>query len=748
MHGSHGNEGSPVVESIVNGLPGAAIYLSSDGLRIKYVNEACDFLLDPLLRGVDIIGRRLRECLPGGEDNGIFAVLREVIMTGRRAEHNELWMLDGQGDDLCADVSALPVDEGTSRRNVLVIVQDITGRKRTEEELRRSEQMLKIVIDHFPGMVYWKDRNSVYLGVNRESAIIAGFSDPSGYIGRTDYDLPWASTEADAYRADDREVMESGEAKLHITERQRRVDGSVAWLDTSKVPLRDSQGNIIGVLGTSRDITAIKKAEEALRESEERFRVMADGTPGLLWVTDENGKRMFANKYYRDFFQLPPDHEVNEKWFLAIHPDDKAEYVEKMNEALIERKPFSAQARVKRADGKWRWLESNASPRFSPTGKFLGFVGISNDITERKRAEEAYRESEARLRFYIDNAPQAVIEWDSDLRVTRWAGEAESMFGYTADETIGRPIMELNIVHPDDVSIVEGVISRLTGRNDSSKVIVMNRNITKDGRVIYCTWYNTVLKNKNGRMASVFSLIADNTARVKAEIELKRSNADLQQFAYVASHDLQEPIRMVTAYLSLLDSRYREQLDSRARMYIDYAIDGGLRAKDLIQDLLDYSRIDTRGKQFEPTAMEDVLRKAVNVLLLQINEENAVITHDPLPTILADQAQMVQVMQNLLSNAVKFHGREPPEVHVSSRDVGREWQFSVRDNGIGIDPRYSDRLFVLFQRLHTGQEYKGTGIGLAISKKIIERHGGRIWFESRPGQGTTFYFTVPKGKVI
>lgn len=748
MHGSHGNEGSPVVESIVNGLPGAVIYLSSDGLRIKYVNEACDFLLDPLLRGVDITGRRLRECLPGGEDNGIFAVLREVIMTGRRAEQNELWMHDGQGDDLCADVSALPVDEGTSRRNVLVIVQDITGRKRTEEELRRSEQMLKIVIDHFPGMVYWKDRNYVYLGVNRESAIIAGFSDPSGYIGRTDYDMPWASTEADAYRADDREVMESGEAKLHIIERQRRVDGSVAWLDTSKVPLRDSQGNIIGVLGTSRDITAIKKAEEALRESEERFRVMADGTPGLLWVTDGNGKRMFANKYYRDFFQLPPGQEVNEKWFLAIHPDDKAEYVEKMNEALIERKPFSAQARVKRADGEWRWLESNASPRFSPTGKFLGFVGISYDVTERKRAEEAYRESETRLRFYIDNAPQAVIEWDSDLRVTRWAGEAESMFGYTADETIGRPIMELNIVHPDDVSIVEGVISSLTGRNDSSKIIVMNRNITKDGRVIYCTWYNTVLKNKNGRMASVFSMIADNTARVKAEMELKRSNADLQQFAYVASHDLQEPIRMVTAYLSLLDSRYREQLDSRARMYIDYAIDGGLRAKDLIQDLLDYSRIDTRGKQFEPTAMEDVLRKAVNVLLLQINEENAVITHDPLPTILADQAQMVQVMQNLLSNAVKFHGKEPPEVHVSSRDVGREWQFSVRDNGIGIDPRYSDRLFVLFQRLHTGQEYKGTGIGLAISKKIIERHGGRIWFESRPGQGTTFYFTVPKGKVI
>lgn len=226
--------------------------------------------------------------------------------------------------------------------------------------------------------------------------------------------------------------------------------------------------------------------------------------------------------------------------------------------------------------------------------------------------------------------------------------------------------------------------------------------------------------------------------------KLEISNKELQQFAYVASHDLQEPLRMVTAYLSLLEKRYADQLDGKAKQYMDLAIDGGLRAKQLIHDLLEFSRIDSQAKEFQKVSMEDVLGKTLDNLALVIREGNAVLSHEPLPTIKADDLQMIQVMQNLIGNAIKFRGEEPPRIHIGCDDEGDRWRFSVQDNGIGIDPQYHEKIFVLFQRLHTKEEYAGTGIGLAICKKIVERHGGRIWFESRPGSGTTFYFTMPK----
>ena len=202
---------------------------------------------------------------------------------------------------------------------------------------------------------------------------------------------------------------------------------------------------------------------------------------------------------------------------------------------------------------------------------------------------------------------------------------------------------------------------------------------------------------------------------------------------------------MVTAYLSLLKDRYRDQLDERAKMYIDTAVKGGLRSRELIRDLLDYSRVETTTEPVREIKMESVLSKVLTNLQEQIKDEGAIISHESLPTIRADGSQMVQVLQNLIANAIKYHGAEQPRVHIRCREDVKEWLFSVQDNGIGIDQRFKDKIFVLFQRLHTREEYSGTGIGLAISKKIVERHGGRIWFESELGMGSTFYFTIPKG---
>jgi light-regulated signal transduction histidine kinase (bacteriophytochrome) len=229
--------------------------------------------------------------------------------------------------------------------------------------------------------------------------------------------------------------------------------------------------------------------------------------------------------------------------------------------------------------------------------------------------------------------------------------------------------------------------------------------------------------------------------------DLKRSNAELEQFAYVASHDLQEPLRMVSSYLQLLSRRYQGKLDSDADEFIDFAVDGARRMQRLIEDLLAFSRIGTRGKPFEQVNANLALDKALANLTMTIEETSSKIMRSELPTLNADETQLVQLFQNLIVNGIKFHKTdETPKVEISAVQEGNEWKFAVQDNGIGIDLQFAERIFVIFQRLHPRTEYPGTGIGLAICKKIVERHGGRIWVESKPDAGATFYFTFPTTK--
>jgi light-regulated signal transduction histidine kinase (bacteriophytochrome) len=248
-------------------------------------------------------------------------------------------------------------------------------------------------------------------------------------------------------------------------------------------------------------------------------------------------------------------------------------------------------------------------------------------------------------------------------------------------------------------------------------------------------------------------VIADITERKRAEAELaaqkaelERSNSELEQFAYIASHDLQEPLRMVASYTELLGQRYEGALDERADKYIHYAVDGARRMQRLVDDLLQYSRVGTQGKVLKPTDTDRIIDDILEGMREALATARARVSRDELPVVLADGVQLGQVFQNLMGNAVKFRSVASPEIRVGCRELAFEWEFSVADNGIGIEPEQSDRVFQMFQRLHARGEYEGSGIGLAIVKKIVDRHGGRVWFESAPGEGTTFFFTLPKEK--
>jgi signal transduction histidine kinase len=282
-------------------------------------------------------------------------------------------------------------------------------------------------------------------------------------------------------------------------------------------------------------------------------------------------------------------------------------------------------------------------------------------------------------------------------------------------------------------------------------VEVVHTHYTPDGSTRYVEVHGYPIFNEEGNMDQMIEYTLDVTERKRAKKEVKRytdelerSNEDLEQFAYVVSHDLREPARMVEGYLELLEDRYQGQLDEKADKYIDHAVDGAERMQEMIKALLELSRIETEGKEPAPTDVEAVLERTLNVLGQAIEETEADVTHDPLPTVMADEAQLGLVFQNLIANAIKFRREDvPPHVHVSAEREGDEWVFSVADNGIGIDPEQADRLFQIFQRLHTREEYEGLGIGLALCRRVVERHGGRIWVESEPGEGTNFFFTIP-----
>jgi len=369
---------------------------------------------------------------------------------------------------------------------------------------------------------------------------------------------------------------------------------------------------------------------------------------------------------------------------------------------------------------------------------------LEEKYIEHERAEEKSKKIADEWQTTFDSITDLVMILDNEFRMVRVNEATLRFFNIPMDRILGSSCFPLVYGMNEPPEPNPFTKMRRTKKHEETELYLAETGI-------WLLVSADPILDGEGNIIGLVHIVKDISDRKRSEEALKekteelaRSNRELEEFAYVASHDLQEPLRMVTSYVQLLARRYQKRLDSEAEEFINFAVDGATRMHSLINDLLAYSRVGIRGQTFERFNCETILQQSLDNLKVTIEESGAVVTHDSLPTLMADGSQLGQLFQNLIGNAIKFRGDEPPRVHVSATPNGKGWTFSVRDNGIGIAPEYTERIFVIFQRLHSNDKYPGTGIGLAICKKIVERHGGRIWVESEPGKGATFYFTLPK----
>jgi PAS domain S-box-containing protein len=527
----------------------------------------------------------------------------------------------------------------------------------------------------------------------------------------------------------------------------RRRDGSEFPIEIMLSPLESPEGTL--VTAAIRDISVRKDAEKVLAQMEGKYRGLMEAAPDAMVVVNQGGEIVLLNLQAEKQFGYRRDELLGQK-VTNIIPEGFAERLiaddlRSSEDALAQEIGTGIELTGRRKDRSEFPIEIMLSPLESTEGMLV--TAAVRDIGVRKNGEKVLAQMEGKYRGLLEAAPDAMVVVNQGGEIVLLNLQAEKQFGYRRDELLGQKVTNIipdgfaERLVADDLRSAEDALAQeigtgieLTGRRKDKTEFPIELMLSPLGGAegILVT---AAIRNISVRKAAETHLIS------KVQ-ELNRSNEELGQFAYIASHDLQEPLRMVASYTQLLSRRYKGKLDSDADEFIAFAVDGATRMQRLIQDLLAYSRVGTKGKELLKTSSEDALQHALANLRGAVEESGAMITHDPLPDVLADEMQLIQLFQNLVGNAIKYQSPGTPKVHIAALNGGNQWRFSVNDNGLGIDPQYFDRIFGMFQRLHKREEFAGTGIGLAICKKIVERHGGQISVESQPGQGSTFRFAL------
>jgi len=628
--------------------------------------------------------------------------------------------------------------------NASLLYRADTRRKQAEDELRANEERRRLIIETaFDAFVSLDDRGLI-TDWNRQAEITFGWARDE-IMGKPLVDTIIPPQYREAHTRGLQRFLATGEGpvlnrRMELTALHR--DGSEFPAELTIWPIK--VGDSYRFNAFLHDITERNEAQESLRVKEEQVRLLLNSTSEAIYGADLDGNCTFCNPSCLHMLGYREPADLIGKNMHAVTQHTRADGTPYPAEENPIIRSFSSGKETHahnevlwRADGTNFPAEYWSHPVYQD-GDAIGAVVTFLDITERKRAEEALRQSEERYRRVVETARDMISIVGADGKVLSRNPAFEAITGWTSAEWEGKSFEPL--VHPDDLPRAREKFQRLL-RGENLPSFEM-RLRTKGGDYVTVE-YATTPQFQDGKVVSILSVGRDVTERKRMQEELQRSNAELEQLAYVASHDLQEPLRMVVSYLQLLERRSKDRLDLESGEFLGFAVDGASRMKTLINDLLAYSRVGMRGKPFELTNCAEVLEVALSNLKVAIEESGATVTHDLLPVVIADSSQMTQVFQNLISNAIKFRGDKPPLIHVSATQKDGDWLFTVRDNGIGIDPQYFDQIFVIFRRLHGRDEYAGTGIGLAVCKRIVERHGGRIWVESELGRGSTFCFTIP-----
>jgi PAS domain S-box-containing protein len=497
-----------------------------------------------------------------------------------------------------------------------------------------------------------------------------------------------------------------------------------------------------------RDLVTRTKGAALLHEQREWFRTTLSSIGDAVIATDCEGKIQFMNGVAQSLTGWSEKEAIGRplgEIFTIINEKSRKTAEDPVSKVLQSGKTegLANHTLLITRNGTERNIADSGAPIRNAVGDITGVVLVFRDVTWEKHA----REIDRLLASIVESSDDAIYAKTLDGTVLSWNTGAERIYGYSASEAIGKNISIL--IPPDMPNETPEILQRI-GRGERIAHYETVR-MRKDGSRVYVSMSLSPISDEDGKITGASSLARDITDRKLAEDALKRtaeeldrSNKDLEQFAYVASHDMQEPLRTITGYLQLFKNRYRGQIDDKADKYIGYAVEGAERMSTLIRDLLSYSRINTRGEELRPTDSEKSLEFALKNLQSAIEQSGAAVTHDTLPVVDADKTQLTQLFQNLIGNAIKYRSPErPAHIHVSARSENGSWLFDIRDNGIGFEQQYEDKMFLIFQRLHSRNKYPGTGIGLAICKRIVDRHGGRIWAVGEPGRGATFSFTIP-----
>ncbi len=550
-----------------------------------------------------------------------------------------------------------------------------------------------------------------------------------------------------------------------------RRDGTPGWIMMAGKPVLDHAGRSRGHVGVVRDLTPYKAAVQVEAEHADRFRTLVESLPHLFWTCLPDGSCEYLSPQWVNYTGSPASVQLEGGWLKRVHADDLPRTEEAWTASLKTGRLFNGELRIRRGDGAYRWFRTRALPMRNLKGQIIKWFGTSTDIEDLKRAEVSLGRSQQRLALHVRQTPLAVIEWDSQLRVTSWNPAAERIFGFTEEEACGRYAGQLIVPASERDRMAASLAAMFRGQGEACEI---HENVTKDGRSLVCEWFNTPLMDDDGRVTTVASLAVDITERKHQEElrevlvgELESKNSELESLIYVASHDLRAPLVNVQGFSRRLEKSCEELLGSVRGPEFPPAIrepverilgdaipkslsfirSGVGKMDAIINGLLRVSRLGRVTLNPERIDMNALVRDVLAVQAFQIQSAGATVQVDELPDCQGDSALVNQVFSNLLDNALKYRDpARPLEIHFSGRVEHRQAVYCVADTGLGIATQHQEKIWEMFHRLNPDGGVPGDGLGLNVVRRILDRHHGRVWVESEPGQGSRFHVSLPAVK--